>query len=210
MWTNIETMNTTNSIFIPSVHRSIDAAQLSAGLADLGNIVRTDFFEMVPQKAHWKRAAVYFAQNVTFVTNDVRCYQVGDKTYKCTLLVNTNPIPFSERNIHQIDREVTTLRELVLYQATRIDELILENKKKDEKIKNWVEKRGRTVHEIPFPQLDTAFYADSRDHFDVELFSEEEDSDANICTPIQRGDSSSFWVLSPDESRDLLEYEEDK
>jgi hypothetical protein len=103
---------------------------------------------------------------------------------------------------------VTTLRELVLYQATRIDELILENKKKDEKIKNWVEKRGRTVHEIPPPRLDTAFYADSRDHFDVELFSEEEDSDANICTPIQRGDSSSFWVLSPDESQILTEYQE--
>lgn len=212
MLINIESnnnMNTTNSIFIPSIHRSIDVDRLSTGLADLGEIIRTDFFEMVPQKAQWRRAAIYFAKNVTIVNNDVRCYQVDDKTYNCTLLVNTNPIPFSERNIHQIDKDLQTMKQLLALQSVRIDELILENKKKDEKIKNWLENRGRTIHEIPFPQLDTAFYTNSRDNFDVDLFSEDEESVSNMCTPIQRGDSSSFWVLSPDQSHDLLtEYQE--
>ena len=51
----------TNSIFIPSIHRSVDAERLAQILACLGQVERCDFVEMTTKKMHWRRVFVHFA-----------------------------------------------------------------------------------------------------------------------------------------------------
>ena len=51
----------TNSIFIPSIHRSVGAERLAQILACLGQVERCDFVEMTTKKMHWRRVFVHFA-----------------------------------------------------------------------------------------------------------------------------------------------------
>ena len=64
-----------NSIFIPSVHRSVDAERLTQIVNCLGVVTRVEFVEMPKRKLHWRRAFVHF------VSLD---YRIMDET--CTKL----------------------------------------------------------------------------------------------------------------------------
>jgi hypothetical protein len=140
----MSSFNQSQSVFIPSIHRSVEQAYLRYLFESLwGEVVRVDFFEMNPVKKDWKRAAIYCADyswvNVNEFLNraeqdNFMLYNVGDKMFKATMVVNKTPVPFTDQNIHQLSHSVSQLYELVEQQSKIIKMLIEENEKKDQQI----------------------------------------------------------------------------
>jgi hypothetical protein len=137
------------SIFIPSIHRSVDDARMRALMDNLKfyDIDRIDFFEINPPLKRWRRAAVYFKvagwggveeclgaweePNEVFVT-----YTAADdgKEYKSTVTYNNTPVPETEQNIHQIAFSVKQHSEHLAGTTEWFYWLVEENRKNQERI----------------------------------------------------------------------------
>jgi hypothetical protein len=107
-----------SSIFIPSVHRSVDIVQMQILLSFVGEVERIDFVEMKPQKANWRRAFVHFRSGLmdpreldeaVAPGNQHSYYVVGNAAfYFMTMLLNRSPVPTTSLNLHQIAHQIKT------------------------------------------------------------------------------------------------------
>lgn len=117
------------SVFIPSVHRSVDMKQLSTILEKHGVIERVDFVEMEHFKKNWRRAFVHFKDFKTdaFHEGEELYYTVNISGYICDYkmitLVNRTPIPITNLNIHQLAYQLYELQQEMVKKDEIIQEL---------------------------------------------------------------------------------------
>jgi len=131
-----------HSVFIPSIHRTVNYATLNGIMGEFGEVVRVDFFEIQPQKKDWRRAAVYFTEEswpkvseLFLEAPEIRVpYEVGDKSYQATVTVNKNPVQFTEQNIHQLAHTVEQVYEVQQHHAGWFEYLIAQNLQKEQRI----------------------------------------------------------------------------
>jgi hypothetical protein len=128
-------MPSTSSIFIPSIHRSVNETYLSAMVGDYGKVIRIDFFEMAIPKRCWRRAAVYFEEEIELDDNETCSYQVNNNMVSCILAVNQHPVEYSKLNEHQIVHELNKHSEILESHELRIDALFETINKMNEIIK---------------------------------------------------------------------------
>jgi hypothetical protein len=131
-----------HSVFIPSIHRTVNQSTLNGIMGEFGEVVRVDFFEIQPQKKDWRRAAVYFTEEswpkvseLFLEAPEIRVpYQVGDKSYQATVTVNKNPVQFTEQNIHQLAHTLDQVYEVQQHHAGWFEYLIAQNLQKEQRI----------------------------------------------------------------------------
>ena len=150
------TSNAQHSVFIPSIHRTVNCATLNGIMGQFGEVVRVDFFEIQPQKKDWRRAAVYFTEaswpkvsELFLEAPEIRVpYEVGDKTYQATMTVNKNPVQFTEQNIHQLAHTVEQVYEVQQHHAGWFEYLIAQNLQKEQRITELERKLAKLMTDL--------------------------------------------------------------
>jgi len=149
-----------HSVFIPSIHRTVNCATLNGIMGEFGEVVRVDFFEIQPQKKDWRRAAVYFTEEswpkvseLFLEAPEIRVpYEVGDKSYQATVTVNKNPVQFTEQNIHQLAHTVEQVYEVQQHHAGWFEYLIAQNLQKEQRIAELERKLAKLMAHLGQPE----------------------------------------------------------
>jgi len=161
---DMTTYSEQHSVFIPSIHRTVNSVTLNGIMGEFGEVVRVDFFEIQPQKKDWRRAAVYFTEEswpkvseLFLEAPEIRVpYEVGDKTYQATVTVNKNPVQFTEQNIHQLAHTVDQVYEVQQHHAGWFEYLIAQNLQKEQRIAELERKLAKLMAHLGQPEQELA------------------------------------------------------
>ena len=121
-----------NSIFIPSVHRSVNAERLTQIVNCLGVVTRVEFVEMPKRKHHWRRAFVHFI-SLDYGMMDETCTKLyyfttvegKDNLYTLYALFNRRSV---QPTLPQLHKKCISIEESIEGLTKRIDALELATK----------------------------------------------------------------------------------
>lgn len=158
------------SLYIPSVHRTVQHHQLDSLFRHLGQITRVDWVEFAPMKSNFKRAYIHFdncnldnlpvgfpetpytlvyqIQDFSTVEKYMSCAAGNGPKYSMTILPASNPVPPTTLNIHQVANNLKIFEETVWGDLHRKEEVIRNQAELIEELQNQLKNQAAMIHAL--------------------------------------------------------------